>query len=75
MHRATGVAIVGALGRLAAAISPYLMFELFLKDPYLPFFIYAKLYLIGFIIMITYPFDFTGRDMECPDIVLKNYSF
>lgn len=64
MYRATGVGLVGSVGRLAAGISPYLIYEIFLNSPYFPFFIYTILFIVSLFTMLTYPKDFTGSEME-----------
>ena len=55
--RAMGLGVGGAISRIASAMAPFIVYELFLIENYLPYLIFSIGFFVCLIIMCTFPLD------------------
>ena len=55
LHRSVGIALPTAIGRSMGAISPFVIYELYLYDKWLVFLVFSIMASGIFLLFITYP--------------------
>lgn len=63
-NRTLGFGSSAAVGRIGAALSPYILIPLFDKDPHLPFIAFGISAIISFISTATLPYDTVGKILD-----------
>jgi len=59
-----GISVAIAVGRITSTFVPFIIYPIYLHDKWLPYLIYALLYLVAFLIMLSYPIDLTGYELD-----------
>lgn len=59
IYRAMGISIGASLGRLAAAVGPFIIYPIYKMDNRLPFLYFTILCICGLICILTYPLETT----------------
>ena len=68
-YRAVGLTTLGASGRMFSAISPFIVYEMYVRNNYLPFLVFATVILIPAIVMLTFPVEATGKELDDQNIL------
>lgn len=68
-YRAVALTTLGASGRIFSAISPFVVYEIYVKNNYLPFLVFAWVCLIPAVALLTYPVEATGKELDDQEIL------
>ncbi|KAL4432738.1 hypothetical protein ABPG74_011559 [Tetrahymena malaccensis] len=64
IHRSLGLGFCTAVGRAMGAISPFILYEIYLFNKWIVFLIFASLVFITFLIFLSYPADKTSKPLD-----------
>ena len=59
-YRAIAITTIGGAGRFFAALSPFIVYGLYVRDTYLVFLIFALMSFVPMIALMSFPVDATG---------------
>ena len=65
--RGLGSGIAQMIGRLGAAVMPFIIYPLFHEHPHSPFLIFAICSFLGFVTTILMPYDTYSRPLDQPE--------
>ena len=68
-YRAVAITTLGATGRIFSAISPFIVYEIYVRNNYLPFLVFAIGISIPAFVMLTFPAESTGKEIDDQEIL------
>ena len=59
-YRAIALTTIGGTGRFSAALTPFIVYGLYVRDTYLVFLVFALMSLVPMIALMSFPIEATG---------------